>query len=318
MKLKLTAALLIAAVILSGCCYAVDRGGTEILPIPATDTGDDDTEPNDRTGVTMVKSEKEDGECEHSWDDWIIIAYPTVNSEGNELHYCFICGEREIRPIAKLPDKDFRVELDVDNILQLPALPNGCEVVSLAIVLNYLDYDVNAVEFSNEYLIKGEYGAVNPFYSYVGDPGISGGGMGCYAPCITRTARDYFDDIGDDTYVATDISGAELRELEEYIDRGIPVILWGTTNMDCDASVFATFTDGDEEIIWRAHSHCLVLIGYTANTYLFCDPLKYGIAEYQKADVADSRKLVYDQAVVIEPRNVPKVPTEADSTDNVL
>lgn len=316
MKLKLTAALLLISVLLSGCCYAVDRGGADIAPVTAADT--EYTGPEDESGVTMVKTESEDGVCEHSWDDWIISTWPTVNNEGRELHYCFICGEREMRSIAKLPDQDFRVELDVENILQLPSLPNGCEVVSLAIVLNYLGYDVNAVEFSDEYLIKGEYGAVNPFYSYVGDPGISGGGMGCYAPCITRTARDYFDDIGDNTYVAADISGAESNVLEDYIDSGIPVILWGTTNMDCDPSVFATFTDGDEEIIWRAHSHCLVLIGYTANTYLFCDPLKYGITEYQKTDVADSRKLVYDQALVIEPRNVPEVPTGADSTDNIL
>ena len=66
MKLKLTAALLLISVLLSGCCYAVDRGGADIAPVTAADT--EYTGSEDESGVTMVKTESEDGVCEHSWD----------------------------------------------------------------------------------------------------------------------------------------------------------------------------------------------------------------------------------------------------------
>ena len=37
------------------------------------------------------------------------------------------------------------VQLDVENIPQNPELPNGCEITSAAIVLNYLGFDIDKV-----------------------------------------------------------------------------------------------------------------------------------------------------------------------------
>ena len=44
------------------------------------------------------------------------------------------------------------VQLNVENILQNPELPNGCEITSAAIVLNYLGFDIDKVTLAENYL----------------------------------------------------------------------------------------------------------------------------------------------------------------------
>ena len=48
-----------------------------------------------------------------------------------------------------LPDT---VQLNVENILQNPELPNGCEITSAAIVLNYLGFDIDKVTLAENCL----------------------------------------------------------------------------------------------------------------------------------------------------------------------
>ncbi len=234
--------------------------------------------------------------CLHDWGEWILIQFPSVEHDGKEVHYCSICRLQQFRVVERLPEKDHKVVLDVENILQLPRLPNGCEVVSLAIALNYMGYYVNPVWLSDHCMPQGEYGEADAFYTYVGDP--KSNGMGCYAPCIVNTAYNYFK-LMNDNFSALNISGATDDELEKWIDRGVPVILWGTTYMNCDPMLFRKDNFDGKEVIWRAYSHCLVLVGYTTNTYLFCDPLREGIVAYQKSDVKECRSYVYEQACVV-------------------
>lgn len=294
MRKTTIAALLLTLTFLSGCVFQADDTG-----------GNSEEETQNKTDSTIemyaavTEPESEYSGCDHDWGDWFIVSGPTKNNDGREMHICRLCSERETRPIKKLPDTDYKVQLDVENILQLPKLPNGCEIVSLAIVLNYLGFDVDPVVLSEKYLEKSSFGEGDPFFTYIGDPGATDMGIGCYAPCIANAARAYLNDEKDNKYSVKNMSGSDFSEFEQYIDNGMPVIFWGLTNMDCDPTLCMSFYTERGEVIWRSHSHCLVLIGYTANTYLFCDPLKEGITEYQKSDVRDSHELVYRQALVI-------------------
>lgn len=47
-------------------------------------------------------------------------------------------------------------KLDVEPILQLPELPTGCEITSLATVLNYYGYDISKTQLADEYLECGD------------------------------------------------------------------------------------------------------------------------------------------------------------------
>ena len=188
--------------------------------------------------------------------------------------------------------------LPVENILQRPALPNGCEVVALAILLNYYGYTVDPVWLSDNYLPKSSPDNYNPFYVYYGDPKEESSGYGCYAPCIADTGSRFLADNGDCRTVK-DVSGLPLEAYEAYVDGGVPVILWGTVDMCGDPFVTLSLSCDGEVVRWLRYSHCLVLIGHTKDTYIFCDPL-VGRTEYPKADVEKSFDLVYRQACILE------------------
>jgi len=190
-----------------------------------------------------------------------------------------------------------RVVLNVENILQNPSLPNGCEVVSLAIVLRYMGYDLDPTWLFDYYMPKDLYSyAGNPWKEYVGNP--RGYGFGCYAPCVVTTANEYIEDVGS-TLVATDVSGMKLSDYEDYIDRGVPVIIWGTIYMNGNDHVHKSWYVDGELVQWYSNSHCLVMIGYSADTYIFCDPM-CGIIEYSIESVEKSFELNLRQACVIE------------------
>lgn len=291
MKKAFIAVLLSFLFVMSGCVYNTDPSEGEG---ESTVNGEAVS-----TYAEVTEADTEEAGCLHDWGEWFISSWPTKNNEGREMHYCSMCGERETRPIDKLPENDYLIKLNVDNILQFPDYPNGCEIVSLAIVLKHLGFKTDPAEINEKYLEKSLSGTGDPFLTYIGTPEIAESGIGCYAPCIANAARSYLDDNGLSEYTVRDVSGFDFADFEAFIDKGIPVILWGLTNMDCDPTVCMTFNTDGGDVIWRAHSHCLVLIGYTANTYLFCDPQKEGVTEYQKRDVRDSHDLVYRQAVVV-------------------
>lgn len=234
--------------------------------------------------------------CHHTWRDWILMTPSTLTKKGKELRYCDICNGHQYREFGEVHGIGERHLLDVECVYQMPDYPNGCEVVSLATVLRYMNFDVTAGQLIDAHLPRGVYPNDNPFEEYLGNPRDLG--VGCYAPCIVETANSYLESIS--AYCrATDVSGSSFDNFKAYISKGIPVIFWGTTYMDCDPEIFGTIIVDGEEIIWRNHSHCFVMIGYTETTYIFSDPLR-GIIEYPKEDVEESHGLVYRQACIIE------------------
>ena len=188
------------------------------------------------------------------------------------------------------------VRLDVENILQMPDLPNGCEIVSLAIVLQYVfDTEIDPVWLSDHYLPKGAPGQADPEYTYVGDP--KGYGFGCYVPCLQMAAIRYLVDAGIRDYTAKDISGSSMGELETWVAEGTPVIMWATVNME-PSVVAQEWTFWGQTVRWYSGSHCVVLSGYTEDTSIICDPLR-GVIEYDRQDVIKAYKLVGERAMVL-------------------
>ncbi len=188
-----------------------------------------------------------------------------------------------------------RVCLDVENIMQKPRLKNGCEVVSLAIALKYAGYVIDPVELYDGFMPKSPLKNGDPWTSYIGD--AKGSGFGCYAPCVIETGNAYLKSVGA-TKTLTDVSGWEMSYYESLIDGGTPVIMWGTVGMNCNPKVCWKDTIDGKEVLWHSYSHCLVLIGYTDYTYIFCDPLE-GVVEYSKEDVEESFDINFKQACVV-------------------
>lgn len=185
--------------------------------------------------------------------------------------------------------------LQVDPILQNPELPTGCEVTSLATVLNFYGYETNKIELSDTYLSKAKPGEASPYVAFIGNP-KSKSGYGCYAPVIAECANNYLNE-NNTHIVAHNVSGSEFTEFEKYVYNGMPVIIWQTINM-VDPYVSTTWKFGKETVEWIANEHATVLIGWNKDNYIFADPLK-GIVEYNKSKVIQRYNELGKQAVVI-------------------
>ena len=189
------------------------------------------------------------------------------------------------------------VSINCDNIDQNDiGLPFGCEVVSLAIVLKYLGYEIDPNTLFDDYMPRGSWGKVNPFDAYVGSP-RNRTGYGCYAPCVVTTANDYLSEENS-ARKAHNISGSSMYELLGYIWSGYPVILWGTLDMVPDSYVLESWKFDGETVNWYRHSHCVVICGVQDDNFIICDPM-VGKVKYPIKDVEDANNLIYSQAVVI-------------------
>ena len=185
--------------------------------------------------------------------------------------------------------------LDIDCIMQYPELPNGCEVVSLAMALGHVGMSVDPTYLYDNFMPKDENFKMDFFNTYVGD--AKDIGCGCFAPCVVKTANAYLRDMG--SYKrAYDVSGEPLSELEKYIERKTPVILWGTLSMQGKFEACAWSYINGEKVEWNLYSHCMLMIGFTDDTYIFCDPLR-GVVEYDKLDVERSYRLARKMACVV-------------------
>ncbi len=181
------------------------------------------------------------------------------------------------------------VVLDVPLILQNPELNRGCEVTSLAMMLQYAGYRVDKMTLASRidkvpYQADGLYG--NPNDGFVGDMyTFDNPGYGVYHAPVARLAGDYLpNEILDLTGIAFDAL------LANHVAQGRPV--WVVTNAQfhaLDASEFETWhtKDGDVQITW--HEHSVVVTGFDAASVYINDPLDGARGKNKKLNRASFR-----------------------------
>lgn len=188
-------------------------------------------------------------------------------------------------------------KLDVTPVLQLPELPTGCEITSLATVLNYYGYDISKTQLADEYLDCGKIGQTDPDEKFIGSP-YDEHSCGCYSNVIADAARD-FSIKNNCNFKIYNLNGLSLDELYKYIENGSPVIVWATIDL-METYRNITWNIDGKEIAWRANEHCMVLIGYDKDndTCIVSDPLK-GIMEYPKELFNQRYEELGKQAVIL-------------------
>ncbi len=207
------------------------------------------------------------------------------------------------------PEDEPAVLLDVPYISQEKFLPNGCEAVSASMVLNYWGIRMKPLDFVNDYLacetLDTEYpgGLIigpDPYEMYAGDPTNEDDGLGCYSPVIAE-ALGYV--VGGELGVY-DTTGTELASLTGYIDEGIPVIVWATIDMERVTDYYEVlYYDRYGSYYYPENEHCLVLVGYSENSYFFADPYESrGIVSYPKSDCEAAFADLGKQSVVVRPQ----------------
>lgn len=165
----------------------------------------------------------------------------------------------------------FGAQLEVENIDQNPELPNGCEITSAAIVLQYLGFPVDKVTLAEEYLpTHSPYWEADPNVEFMGNPADELA-FYCLPGAVVTAVNAYLEELGSG-YQALDISGAPVEELYQWVANGTPVLVW-TTRAFSDPLYNYTFQLPNGS--WPySNSHCLVLTGYDTETCYLADPMQ--------------------------------------------
>ena len=194
--------------------------------------------------------------------------------------------------------------------IQQADLKAGCETYACTMLLQSLGYDMDEFMFADNYLICAptswdEYGNHYGPDMYSAMAGTAYLGFGVYAPAMAKSMNNYLTAVGS-KQKAYALDGVSLEQLcRDYIDHDIPVMVWATTWMwepgTGEESLHRWIVDyvdpeigraqiGDE-VYWKEHEHCLVLIGYDEDEYYFADSYKGAVSHFEK----DLCQLRYEQ-----------------------
>lgn len=201
---------------------------------------------------------------------------------------------------------DGSVYIDMENILQMPELPVGCEITALTILLRYYGFDADKCTMASDYLPKGGNAQYidgelykDSFFDYfIGDPFSRG--YGCFSNAIEKAANKYIADNGGG-YTVLNISGAHPDELYDYLANDIPVLCWATDGM-IEPEYYESWYDNEtgEKLDWYLNEHCFVLAGFNMknDTVTLNDPMK-GIIDYNINKFETRYAEMHSQAIVI-------------------
>lgn len=217
------------------------------------------------------------------------------NINGVEI---YIYEENEIYTKPQTPIGNSKI-IQAPFISQLGKYPTGCESFTTVMALNHIGIDISVDKFIDSYLTKTGV-PFDPNISFGGNPRYTSG-YGCYAPVIKKALDKA---LSGQKYTAKQLYGVSLKNLcSNYIDKGIPVILWATMYMNTPY-ISSTWTYNGKTINWIAPEHCLLLVGYDSSHYIFNDPLTYQPQTYySKSSVEVAYKGLNYQAIVLEKKD---------------
>lgn len=227
----------------------------------------------------------------------------------------------------KKPDTSAQIQITVPVITEVSSyqisgvpmisqdtLKAACETYACTMLLQYYNFDIDEFEFVDNYLITKPvyYGADGTLYgpdmnsAYAGDIytgyGINAIGM---AKCMNSYIKTTNSEL-----TAVPLQNIPLEDIcKKYIVNNIPVMVWATTYMDepyVKANWVVDYADDDspvkvgDTVSWQMHEHCMVLIGFDAENYYFCDSVSGKVSAYDKATSEERYSQIGMQAIVLE------------------
>ncbi len=169
----------------------------------------------------------------------------------------------------------------VEMVLQNPALPNGCESASLAMILTAAGFPADALtlyqtEVASEgfTFAEGRLYGPDPEEVYVGDAESAEEGWYCFEGPILQAGDDWIAKNGGGARMEQ-ISGLAEEELDTYLTNGIPAAVWVTLyyGRPVYSETFSwTLSDGSTYIPYT-NLHCVVITGEENGEYQIADPL---------------------------------------------
>ena len=172
-------------------------------------------------------------------------------------------------PVLEKTDKTSE-EIEMENILQNPELPTGCESVALTMVLKYLGFDLEKTTIADDYLVFADR---NFAMGYIGNPHTEDG-AGIFAPGLVKTANNFLE-AQESEKRGFDISDTDFEDLYNYVAAGIPIIIWNTMYLEKPVPTDEVCEFEGKTYRWFRNEHCMVMCGFDKEngTVLIQDPL---------------------------------------------
>ena len=195
-----------------------------------------------------------------------------------------------------------QVLLDVPIVKQLPELPRGCEVTSLAMLLQYAGVDADKMILARQikknpakmYKMNGQVHYGDPNEGFIGDMyNIHKPGLGVYHTPIKELAERYMPGK------IIDFTNGDFTQIKRYLSTNRPIwVIINTAYQKLDSSYFHTWQTSNGEISITYKEHSVVVTGYDQDYIYFNDPLtgkknrKAPIADFEKAWVQMGRQAI--------------------------
>ena len=167
--------------------------------------------------------------------------------------------------------------LDVPVVSQLPELPRGCEVTSLAMLLAYAGVNVDKMELASNIKkdstpYENKNGTIyygHPNSGFIGDMyNHSNPGLGVYHKPIYELAERYLPGR------ILDLTGEEFFKIEQHLADGFPVwVIINTKYKLLPDSSFVTWQTPEGAIEITYHEHAAVITGFDDQYVYVNDPL---------------------------------------------
>lgn len=191
----------------------------------------------------------------------------------------------------------------------------GCETYACIMLLQGLGYDIDEHVFIDNYLIRKDM-SYSEDGSYLLGPDMNSAyagdiftGCGINSPAMAKSMNSYLT-TQPKGQLAYAVNGCTLEQLcEKYVKNDIPVMTWVTTYMEESYEKMTWVVNYVDEnaaheigdtVSWRQNEHCMVLIGYDKDNYIFCDSVAGKVVSHDK-ELAETRfKEIGSQAIVVK------------------
>ncbi|MEH7352071.1 C39 family peptidase [Neobacillus drentensis] len=188
------------------------------------------------------------------------------------------------------------LDVPLFNQMDQPKLYNGCEVTSLAMVLNYHGIKVTKNELAKNIKTvpltyqNGKKG--NPNVGFVGDM-ENGPGLAVYNKPVFELAQKYTGDR------AVNLTNSSFNDLLKKVGQGLPVWII-TTNNFSPVSNFQTWDTPQGKIDITFSEHSVVITGYDENYIYVNDPYGEKNKKLNRENFIKAWDQMGKQAIVIE------------------
>lgn len=151
-------------------------------------------------------------------------------------------------------------KLNVPLENQMPDLPNGCEVTSLSMLMNYYGIKVSKNELAetiqhvDSFTDGGKYRG-NPHQGFVGHMTIANAGWCVYNEPLYNVVRKYTSHI-------ENITGSDFLSLLKLVSNGHPVMIITTTTFN-KVNNMQTWDTNTGKVNVTPSSHACVITGYS-------------------------------------------------------